>query len=466
MALGKRKTKQQELFIASNQIPKTPAHPFYSKLNQAFDECGFDAYVEELCAPLYKNFGRPGIAPGIYFRMIFIGYFEGLNSQRGIAWRCHDSLCLREFLGISLTEKTPVHASMTIIRQRLSDEVFHKVFLFVLEQLKEKKLLKGKTLGVDATTLEANAAMRSIVRKGTGEDWKEYLRELAKEEGIENPSDEDIQRIDRGRKGKKVSNKEWQSKSDPDSRITKMKDGRTHLAYKAEHSVDLETEAIVSCHVTHADQGDTTTGPESLILAEANLQLIESERTVEEAVMDKGYHSNALLERLTQWGIRTYIPEKKQKKRKWVDKPESYEHAFRGNRRRVRSDKGKRLSRKRSELVEGTFAHVCETGAGRRTWLRGMENVTKIHTLKCAAFNLGLLMRKIFGLAKPRNWEASLATALAAAFFMIFGEWMTQGAVKMSLTTLLLISTILLCCLMKSERDEIRIIRFFEIGTY
>ena len=320
MALGKRKTKQQELFIASNQIPKTPAHPFYSKLNQVFDECGFDAYVEELCAPFYKNFGRPGIAPGIYFRMIFIGYFEGLNSQRGIAWRCHDSLCLREFLGISLTEKTPVHASMTIIRQRLSDDVFHKVFLFVLEQLNEKKLLKGKTLGVDATTLEANAAMRSIVRKGTGEDWKEYLRELAKEEGIENPSDEDIQRIDRGRKGKKVSNKEWQSKSDPDSRITKMKDGRTQLAYKAEHSVDLETEAIVSCHVTHADQGDTTTGPESLILAEANLQLIESERTVEEAVMDKGYHSNALLERLTQWGIRAYIPEKQQKNRKWVNK--------------------------------------------------------------------------------------------------------------------------------------------------
>ena len=159
MALGKRKTKQQELFIASNQIPKTPAHPFYSKLNQVFDECGFDAYVEELCASFYKNFGRPGIAPGIYFRMIFIGYFEGLNSQRGIAWRCHDSLCLREFLGISLTEKTPVHASMTIIRQRLSDDVFHKVFLFVLEQLNEKKLLKGKTLGVDATTLEANAVL-------------------------------------------------------------------------------------------------------------------------------------------------------------------------------------------------------------------------------------------------------------------------------------------------------------------
>ena len=188
-----------------------------------------------------------------------------------------------------MTEKTPVHASVTIIRQRLSDDVFHKVFLFVLEQLKAKKLLKGKTLGVDATTLEANAAMRRIVRKGTGEDWKEYLRELAKKEGIENPTDEDIQRIDRGRKGKKVSNKEWQSKTDPDSCITKMKDGRTHLAYKAEHSVNLETEADLCCHVTHADQSNTTTGPESLILTEANLQLIESERTVVEAVMDKGY---------------------------------------------------------------------------------------------------------------------------------------------------------------------------------
>ena len=308
--------------------------------------------------------------------------------------------------------------------------------------------------------------MRSIVRKGTGEDWKEYLRELVKEEGIENPSDEDIQRIDRGRKAKKVSNKEWLSMTDPDNRITKMKDGRTHLAYKAEHSVDLDTEAIVSCHVTHPDQGDTSTVPESIILAETNLQLIESERTVEEAVMDKGYHSNALLERLTQWGIRTYIPEKKQTNRKWVGKSESYEHAFRGNRPRFRSGKGKRLSRKRSELVERTIAHVCEAGAGLRTWLQRLENVTKIHTLICAAFNLGLLMRKIFGLARPRNWEANLATALAAAFFMFFGEWMTQGAEKMALALVLLIFTILLCDLMKSKRGEIRIIRFFNIGTY
>jgi transposase len=403
MALGRRKEKQTELFLATAQVVKGPGHPFYSKLNQVLAAAGFDEFVETLCASAYKQGGRPGIPPGVYFRMLFVGYFEGLDSQRGIAWRCADSLALREFLGLSLTEASPVHASMTLIRQRLSEAMFDKVFVFVLSLLEKEGVLRGRTLGIDATTLEANAAMKSIVRKDSGADWQEYLRQLAKAEGIENPSDDDLRRLDRNRPDKKVSNQEWQSPSDPDSRIAKMKDGRTHLAYKAEHTVDLESQAIVAPLITHADRADAQSAPLSLTVAEANLVLAGHSDKVTQLVMDKGYHDNGLLADCVARGVRTYVPERRQKTRRWTDKPAEQEAAFRANRRRVRTAKGRRLNRWRSERCERTFAHVCETGGGRRSWLRGLENVSKCHTLKCAAYNLGLLLRTVWGFCKPRN---------------------------------------------------------------
>jgi transposase len=406
MALGKRKPKQDELFIPTAQLATGPGHPFYSKLNEVLAKAGFDEFVEKVCARYYKEGGRPGIPPGVYFRMLLIGYFEGLDSQRGIAWRCADSLALRTFLGLALTEDTPVHASMTIIRQRLPESVYDKVFVFVLSLLAQQGLLRGKTVAIDATTLEANAAMKSIVRKDTGEDWKQYLQGLAKAEGIKNPTDEDLRRLDRARKDKKVSNAQWESPSDPDSRIAKMKDGRTHLAYKAEHAVDLVSEAIVATTVTFADKSDPQSAPVTLSLAQANLVLAGRETEMQEAVMDKGYHDNRLLARLVKKGVRTYIPERRQKSRCWTDKPVAYERAFRANRRRVRGPKGRQLNRWRSERCERTFAHVCETGGGRRAWLRGQTNVSKVHTLKCAAYNLGLLLRKVWGLCKPRNAQA------------------------------------------------------------
>ncbi len=417
MALGKnRGPKQDELFIATAQIVTGPGHPFYAKLNAVLAEAGFDQFVEKLCAPYYKKGGRPGIPPGVYFRMLLIGYFEGLDSQRGIAWRCADSLALRTFLGLGLTEATPVHASMTIIRRRLPELVFHKMFVFVLGLLEKHGLVRGKSVAVDATTLEANAAMKSIVRKDTGEGWKEYLRGLAKAEGIENPTEEDLRRLDRGRQDKKVSNEQWESPTDADSRIAKMKDGRTHLAYKAEHAVDVVTEAIVATTVTFADKSDACSGPVTLDLAGANLVLAGSAAAIEEAVMDKGYHDNRLLADLRKQGVRTYIPERRQKSRRWTDKPAGYEEAFRANRRRVRGPKGRQLNRWRSERCERTFAHVCETGGGRRTWLRGQTNVAKAHTFKCAAYNLGLLLRKVWGLRKPRS-AAGRAAGLFLEFF-------------------------------------------------
>jgi transposase len=404
MALGKKRGAQQdELFIATAQIVTGPGHPFYAKLNEVLAEAGFDEFVEKLCAPYYKKGGRPGIPPGVYFRMLLIGYFEGLDSQRGIAWRCADSLALRTFLGLGLTESTPVHASMTIIRQRLPESVFDKMFVFVLSLLEKRGLVRGKSVAIDATTLEANAAMKSIVRKDTGEDWKEYLVGLAKAEGIENPTEEQLRGLDRKRSDKKVSNEQWESPIDPDSRIAKMKDGRTHLAYKAEHAVDVVSEAIVATTVTFADKSDPRSAPDTLALAEANLVLAGSAAAIEEAVMDKGYHDNRLMAHLRERGVRTYIPERRQKSRCWTNKPAEYEQAFRANRRRVRGSKGRQLNRWRSERCERTFAHVCETGGGRRTWLRGQTNVSKAHTFKCAAYNLGLLLRKVWGLSKPRS---------------------------------------------------------------
>jgi len=404
MALGKRHTvKQNELFIATTALPKTPAHPFYSKLNAVLAQAQFDPFVEVLCEPYYKEGGRPSIPPGTYFRMLFIGYFEGLDSQRGIAWRCADSRSLREFLGAELTDATPAHNSMTVIRQRLPETVFERVFAHVLGVLEQHGLLKGKTLGIDATTLEANAAMRSIVRKADGQDWKEFLRALAKAEGIENPTDDDLRRIDRGRKDKKVSNQEWEHPYDPDARIAKMKDGRTHLAYKAEHALDLETEAIVVAHVTHADRGDAQSGSETIILAQAALVQSGSAAEIQEVVQDKGYHDNAHLAWCAGWGLRTYIPERQQKSRTWTDKPEEMEAAFRSNRRRVRGERGRRLNRWRSEKCERSFAHVCETGGGRRLWLRGIVNANKSYQMRCCAYNLALVLRKCFGLSKPRS---------------------------------------------------------------
>ena len=316
---------------------------------------------------------------------------------------------LRAFLGIGLTEATPTHPSMTNARQRLPELVFDKVFVFVLALLEQQGLLRGKAVAIDATTLEANAAMKSIVRKDTGADWNQCLRGLAQAEGLENPPADDLRRLDRGRKDKKVSNEPWASPADPDSRIAKMKDGRTHLAYKAEHAVDVVSEAIVATTVTFADQSDPQSAPVTLSLAGANLVLAGCPTEIQEAVLDKGYHENGLLMALAERGVRSYIPERRQKTRRWTDKPPAAAAAFRTNRRRVRGHKGRQLNRWRSERCERTFAHVCETGGGRRAWVRGQPNVSKLHTLSCAAYKLGLLLRKVWGLCKPQNVNAGAA---------------------------------------------------------
>jgi transposase len=414
MAMGKREAvQQQDLFITHDKLPRSAGHVFYRKLNQLLAEGGFDPWVEALCEPHYcQGKGRPSVPPGVYFRMLLVGYFEGLNSQRGIAWRCSDSLSLRDFLGIPLGEDSPDHSSLSYIRNRLPHSAHEAVFVWVLALLQKKKLLQGKTVGVDSTTLEADAAMKSIVRKETGEDWKQYLTRLMKEEGLieeddDPPSDETLRKFDKSRTDKKVSNDEWTSPTDPDARITKMKDGTTHLAYKAEHVVDLKTEAILAAEIYHADWHDTQTLEDSLHQAQINLAEAGSDTEIVEAAADKGYHSNGTLTELREHTTyRTYIPEPQLKHaRVWTDKPTEQKAAVYANRRRTRGAKGKKLQRLRSERTERTFAHVCETGGARRTWLTAIENVRKRYLMSAAAHNLGLLMRSLFKMGTPRGLQ-------------------------------------------------------------
>ncbi|WP_373650038.1 transposase [Schlesneria sp. DSM 10557] len=413
MSLGKRESEsQREFWLETDRLATGPGHVFYDKLNRLLREHGFDLFVEQLCQPHYKSGGRPSIPPGVYFRMLMIGYLEGIDSQRGIAWRCEDSLALRRFLGISLSEETPDHSSLTRIRDRLPLSVHEEVFQYILFVIEEQGLLKARTVGVDSTYLEANAAMKSIIRKDTGEDWKEYLKRLMKEEGLlgegdDDPTDEELRRFDqqRAKRGKKkVSNAEWASRTDPSSKIVKMKDGRTHLGYKAEHVIDLESEVILSATVYTGTEGDSQTLLASVLTAQTHLEQSGSSLKIEEVVADKGYHTNEQLAGAEEMDLRTYIPKPKSRyRRRWKDKPVEQHRAVANNRRRMTRAKGKSLQRARSEKVERSFAHVCRTGGSRRTWLRGLAKINKRYLMVAATRNLGILMLKLFGMGKPRT---------------------------------------------------------------
>lgn len=348
--------------------------------------------------------------------MLFVGYFEGLSSQRAIAWRCSDSRSLQSFLGLPLTASTPDHSSLTVIRKRLPLSIHEEVFTKVLAIAQEKKLLKGKTVAVDSTLIEAEAAMKTIVRRDNGDDWKEYLKKLAAEAGIEDPTEEDLRKFDRNRPNKKVSNEEWVSRTDGDSRIAKMKDGRTHLAYKTEHAVDLESDLVVAAPVYRADESDTATLSTTLIMAQAHVMLAGGEAEVREAVADKGYHSADNVAWCESMGIRTYIPERDSPHgRRWRGKSANQKAAVYGNRRRVRGKRGRSLGRLRSEYTERSFAHACETGGARRSRLRGLINVAKRYLMYIAGRNLGVVMRRLFGVGTPRSLQAPGAGLPCAA---------------------------------------------------
>ena len=418
--MGKRKQRlrQSTIWIATSDLPTTAAHPFYERINQILDRAGFDAHVEKLCAPFYAaTMGRPSLAPGHYFRLLVIGYFEGLNSERAIAWRTADSFALRRFLDLELTEAAPDHSTISRTRRLIDVETHREVFTWILKRLAEAGLVKGKTIGMDATTLEANAALRSIVRRDTGESYQEFLTQLAEASGIETPTREDLARLDRKRKNM-GSNDDWTHPQDPDAKITKMKDGRTHLAHKAEHAVDLETGAVVAVTIQGADQGDTTTSSKTLIEAAEQIEAVVPDSDgPKEVVADKGYHSNQALVNLEAVGVGSYISEPDRGRRNWRDNPDARNAVYR-NRRRIRGERGKRLLRQRGELLERPFAHLYETGGMRRVYLRGHQNILKRILLHAAALNLGLLMRTLFGVGTPRTLQGRVA-----ALFIVVGSF-------------------------------------------
>jgi transposase len=419
------------MWVTVSELPRSVSHPFYAKLNRVLAEHGFDEFVEAQCQRFYAaKMGRPSLAPGQYFRFMLLGYFECLDSERAMAWRAGDSLAIRSFLGLGLTEAAADHSTISRTRRLIDIETHRAVFTWVLQCLGIAGLIKGKTLAIDATTLEANAAMRSIVRRDTGETYNEFLTKLAKASGIETPTREDLAKLDRKRKHK-GSNQDWEHPYDPEARIAKMKDGRTHLAHKAEHAVDLETGAIVAVTLQQADQGDTTTMqitlPEAIEQLEAVAAVIDEEvKTGEELVTDKGYHSKQTVLDVQNLGLRTYISEPDRGRQHWIDQHAERDAVY-ANRRRVEGERGQLLMRQRGELLERPNAHLYETGGMRRTHLREHGNILKRLLVHAAACNLGLWMRNLTGIGTPRGLQGHPAAvgALCFALWVLLRDQMT-----------------------------------------
>ena len=423
MAMGREGDRQGDLIVTWAEVPRSPGHVFYERLQDVLIAGGFDRFVETACQPYYApKLGAPSVPPGRYFRMHMVGYFEGIASERGIAWRCSDSLALRDFLRLESREAVPDHSWLSKTRGRLPHELHETVFGWVLKLVAEHGLVRGKRIGVDASTMEANAALRTIVRREDGRTYREMLTQMAKESGITTPTASDLVRLDRTRKGKTLSNEEWTSTTDPEARITKLKDGRTHLAYKPEHAVDLDTGVIVAATLHSADQGDTTTIAGTLIAAETHLEQISAAPTKEEPselVADKGYHSRAVLKDLDGGAWKTRIAEPRQRGFSRWHGDDKARAAVYANRTRLGSGIGKQAMRRRAELVERSFAHTLDRGGMRRAWLRGRNNVHKRYLIHVAGHNLGILMRLLIGAGTPKE---AAARAFASLLFLYSAE--------------------------------------------
>lgn len=418
MALGRQRDRQSEMLVSWAEMPRSPGHVFYDRLQSELAAAGFDGFVEGLCAPHYaERRGRPSLPPGRYFRMLLVGYFEGIDSERGLEWRCADSLSLREFLRLGERDPVPDHSWLSRTRGRLPIELHDQVFTWVLQRLAEHGLIKGERIGLDASTMEANAALRTIVRRDSGESHRTMLTRMAVESGIETPTAEDLIRLDRQRKGKTLSNADWQSPTDPDAKIAKLKDGRTHLAYKPEHAVDLDSGAVIAAEVHPADQGDTTTMPGTLASAAEHLAAVEVAPTPEdpvELITDKGYHSRAGLKSLEDgpWKSRIAEPRRDEFLRWHGD--DAARRAVYNNRARLLSGVARQAFKLRAELVERGFALTLDRGGMRRAWLRGREKVQKRYLIHVAGYNLGLIMRLLTGAGTPRELAARASASFGA----------------------------------------------------
>ena len=410
---------QQSMWLPTSEIVATPATGFYQKLNESLDAFGFGDKVRALAEEFYCTDesvgGRPGIDPEVYFKMLLVGFFENIASERGIAARCADSLSIRQFLHYALTETTPHHSSFTRIRQRFSSQVYRDVFGLVLAALKKNGLLRGKRLGIDASILEANASLRTIEHRLTGEDYWQYVKKLAAEAGVDPEDGAAVRRFDKKRPDRKTSNKDWKNPHDPDAKIGRTKRGSTRMVYKPEHLVDLDTGAIVDADVRPGDEHDSDEIAERVIDAEERMNTsigqLPDACTIESLTSDKGYYKVAELASLQRYGIRTVISDPIDNRR--VEKLSNEERAaVRSAKRSATATYGKELLRRRGQHVERSFEHVLDEGGARRTTLRGRENITKRYLVQAMSYNLSLLMRTLVGIGTPKQALAKACSAI------------------------------------------------------
>jgi transposase len=422
---------QAEFWIARNELARTQASKFYDKLAETLEAMDFSGRVRVFCAPLYTSGakGRPPIDPVVYFKMLMVGFLENLPSERAIAARCGDSLMIRRFLGYDLNEETPHHSSFTVIRQRLSGEVYQAVFDVILEGLRKHGLLRGKNLGIDSSVMEANASLRGLESRNTGEAYWEYVKGLATEAGVDGSDPAAVRRFDKRRPGRKTSNQDWVNPNDPDAKVAQAKDGATDMLYKPEHIVDLDTGAILSAEVRQADQGDTQGLAQRVVAVAALVEAIGEDvrgrqekpcpATVATLTADKGYYSVAELEAIQDWGIKTVISDPIRNRRR--DKLASAQRAVVAKAQRsAQSNYGKALLRKRGMHIERSFAHLLDCGGIRRATLRGQANLDKRYKIAAASYNLSQLMRHLFGIGTPKQAAAATLAALRRLFQFVY----------------------------------------------
>ena len=434
MIRPKKSGKQAEFWIPRSNLPKPQASKFYDKLEDTLVAMGFAEKVRAFCAPLYASteVGRPPIDPVVYFKMLMVGFLENLPSERAIASRCADSLMVRRFLDYDLDVETPHHSSFTVIRNRLSCEVYQAVFDLILEGLRRHGLLRGRNLGIDSSVIEANASLRGLESRNTGEAYWQYVKRLATEAGVDGADTAAVRRFDKQRPGRKTSNQDWVNPNDPDAKVAQAKDGATDMLYKPEHVVDLDTGIILNAEVRLANEADTQGLAERVITVAELVNAIREDVTVNNEspcpaavatlTADKGYYCVAELETLQSCGIKTVISDPIRNRR--VDKLESHQRAVvRNARRSAQSKYGKALLRRRGMHLERSFAHVLDSGGSRRTTLCGQENLDKRHKIAAATYNLSQLMRHLFGIGTPKQAAAACLWALIAPF-VLFWRWL------------------------------------------
>ncbi len=427
MFSAKKKASQPEFWINADQVVVPVKCSFYSKLEETLEGFGFADKVRELCAPAYDKSGngRPGIDPAVYMKMMMVGFFEDLSSERAIAARCADSIAIRQFLHYELTEETPDHSSLSIIRQRLEGPIYDQVFTLVLSALQEHGLLRGKNLGIDSSVMEANASLRGLVNRNTGEAYWDYVKRLAAESGI-NPQDSTaVRKFDRKRP-KKMSNDEWENPDEPDAKIGLKKDGATDMLYRPELVADLDSGAIVGAEVLPGNQSDHQEACPHILQAQVTINAARDEQpevlTVETATADKGYFEVTQVVALQQEQIKTVICDPIGNRR--MDKlDEAGRQAVKAAHRSTQSKYGKDLLSRRGMHLERAFAHILNCGGMRRATLRGRQNLNKRFKLAAAFYNLSQLMRKLFGMGTPRQCEA-MAQSAFGAFLKAFALWL------------------------------------------